>query len=222
MELLVHARDVFGSKLRSLREDGFIPAELYGRDTENVHVSVLKKDFGRVYKDAGYSSLVDLVLDGSKTPVLIYAIDKHPVTGEIMNVDFYKVRMDEAVEADISFEFIHESSAVKDEHGILVTVLQDVTVEALPADMPRHIQVDLSKLKHIDDAITIGDLEVGDKIKILADVHSVVVMVKAQVTEEEEAAQQAEGVDVSKIEVVGEKEKSEEKAEEAVSGKEEK
>ncbi len=213
VELKVAKRNFFGKKAVVLRRQRLIPAELYGRGIENIHLSVAEKDLKNALKEAGENTVVNLKIDldgqEEERPVLIYDVARHPVSDEIVNVDFYQVRMDEAVETEVPLEFIGESLAVKEKEAVLVKVMQEVEVEALPADIPRSIQVDLSGLVDINQSIYIKDLKVSEKVKILADLESVVVTVKPKTTEEEEKALQEEGVDVSKIEVAGEKKEEE-------------
>ena len=226
MELTVQKRNVFGRKLNSLRSQNLIPAELYGRGINNVHLAVPVKDFKNVLKEVGESVVFDIVIDEKKRPVLIYNIHRHPVSDEILNIDFYQVKMDEAIKTEVPLEFIGEAPAVKEKNCVLVKVMQELEVEALPGDMPRSIEIDLTKIIEINDTITVEDLKpsfakatAGKNVKILAEPDSVIATVKAQVTEEEEKAKEEEAVpSMETVKVEGEEQKEVEKTEE---GKEE-
>ncbi|MFH1759190.1 MAG: 50S ribosomal protein L25 [Patescibacteria group bacterium] len=246
VELKAQKREVFGRKLNSLRKQNLIPAELYGRGIENVHLTVLAKEFKKAFEEAGENTVVSLSIghlersvakskdlikdDKSKVdeisrhlpadatalqagarndsdvhPVLIYNIHRHPVTDDILSVDFYQVKMDEVVQTEVPLVFIGESLAVKDQNGILVKVMQEVEVEALPADMPRQIDVDVSKLEELDSSLHVSDLLVPNNVKILSEPENVVVSVKPQMTEEEAKALEEEGAaPTEEVEVEGE------------------
>lgn len=203
MELTVQKREVFGRKLKELRKQDLIPAELYGREIDNIHLSVPAKNFKKIFKEAGESSVIDIVIEGEKRPVLIYNIHRHPVTDAILSVDFYQVKMDEKVQANVPIEFVGEAPAVK-EGGVLLKVVQEIEVEALPADMPRSIEIDLDRLVEVDQSIYVKDISISNNVKILAEPDSVIVTIKPQVTEEEEKALEEETTGIEGIEVEGE------------------
>ena len=94
MELVVQKREQFGREVVKLRKQGMIPAELYGRGVKNEHLAIPVKDFRRVFKQAGESTLIDVMVDGQKRPAMIYDVMTDPVTDEILNVDFYQIRLD--------------------------------------------------------------------------------------------------------------------------------
>ncbi len=232
MQLTVEKREVLGKKTKHLRSEGKVPAELYGRGIDNVHLSVSTDDFQVAYKEAGKNAVIELKFDGEKRPVMVYDVHRHPVTGDIQNIDFYQVKMDEVIQADVALEFIGESPAVKDKEGVLVKAMQALSVEALPANIPQNIEVDVTQLEDIDQSIYVKDLPLADlekkDIKILVELDSVVATVKAQMTEEEDQAKADEGADIEGIEVEGsekqegdEVEGGEEKKEESEEKKEE-
>src|SRR4051812_15303464 len=98
MELKVELREKTGT-LSSLRKKGLIPAEFYGHNTPNQHVAVRKDDFRKIFREAGENTVIDLTIGSDKQPALIYDIQEDHLTGEILHVDFYKVRMDEKITA---------------------------------------------------------------------------------------------------------------------------
>jgi len=212
MELTVQKRETFGKANKALRKEGFIPAEVYGSGVENLHISVNAKDFVRLFKEAGESTIVYLVIDGEKQPVLIQDTQQDRLTQDVTHIDFYKVKMDEEITATIPLKFIGESSVVKDKLGALNKSITEVEVETLPGDLPQSIEVDLSVLVDLEKSIHIKDLKVSDKVKILLEPDTVVVSVlelRAEEVVEEKPA------DVSEVKVEGE----EKKAEKAEAGK---
>ena len=213
MDLQVQKRNILGRKVGSLRKQGLIPAELYGRGVENHHVSVVVKDFKKVYKEAGENTIVNVLLGDKKYPVLINDVSYNALTDDVQSVDFYRVKMDEKIKVGVPLEFIGVSPAVKGKNGILVKALQEVEVEALPADIPRDFRVDLSKLGEIGQSIYIKDLEVPKNVKVVLEPETVVATITAQVTEEEELAmQQAATAGVEEVKVEAEEKKAEAEA----------
>ena len=187
MELVVQKREKMGKAAKSLRKEGMIPAELYGKGIENLHLSVGLKDFRKVLKVAGESTMIDVVIGGEKRPVMIYEVITDPVSDEITGADFYQVRLDQKIKIRVPLEFVGESAAMKDEHGILVKPTQELEVEALPNKIPHSIKVDISKIMHIGEVVNVADLKLGADVKILADDTAVLATVTAQMTEEQEA-----------------------------------
>jgi large subunit ribosomal protein L25 len=191
MELKAQRREIFGKAVRRLRAQGLIPAELYGHGIENVHLSVSAKEFLDVFKKAGENTVLDVVLEGKRLPALIVDASRHPISGEILSVDLYQVRMDEKIRAKIPLEFVGESPAVKEQDGVIAKSMHEIEVEALPGDLPHNIQVDLSALKELDMSIYVKDLSIPSKVKVLVDADTVVVSVIKKMAEEvpSEAAQ---------------------------------
>jgi len=159
-ELLAQKREILGKKTKKLRSEGIIPAELYGHGTENVHLSIPKDKFVDIYKDAGEHAIVNVVIDGGESrPVLINEVQIDPVSDEILSVDLHQVNMDEKVSTNVPIDFIGESPAVVDMDGVLVKVMDEVEVEALPANIPSSIEVDLSQLTELDQSIYIKEID---------------------------------------------------------------
>lgn len=202
LELKAEKRDVAAIKAEKLRERGAIPAELYGQKEENEHLSVAEKDFSKVFKEAGENTIVYLNVDGKETPVLVYDIDQDRITGKFKNIDFYRINMKEKVTAEIPLAYKGESPAVKDLGAILVKVLHQIEVEALPQDLPHEIEVDLSILNEIGKNVHVKDLSIPKGVKINLEEEAVVATVKEK---KEEKVEEAQPVDLSKIEVEGEK-----------------
>lgn len=214
MDLAVTKREVFGRKVKNLRGKGLIPAELYGQGVENVHLSVSRKDFGKIYAKAGESTLVNIILGASdKRPVMIHDVTHDPVTDEVVSVDFYQVKLDKKMKLKVPLEYIGLSQAVKD-GGVLVKSARELEIEALPSDIPHVINVDVSKITTIGQSLYVKDLIIGDKVKISVNPETVIATVTAKMTEEEEAKLAAES-DVTAIKTEGE-EKRAEKEKEAV------
>ncbi len=211
MELVTQKREKFGKATSELRAAGLIPAELYGKGIKNEHLAVPVKDFRKIFEQAGESTMIDVMIGNDKRPAIIYDVATDPVTDEILNVDLYQVRLDEKIKIRVPLEFVGESLAIKDEHGILVKPMQELEVEALPNKIPHSIKVDISKITHIGEVVNVGNLDLGSDIKILADATAVLATVTAQMTEEQEAKLAAE-VKPEDVKVETEEKKAEREA----------
>ena len=197
-------RDVFGRKTNKGRKGGMIPAVVYGKGikTESLWVNAL--DLSRMLKKSGESVIIDLMIDGKNgRNVLMNDMQNDPVTGKYMHIDFYQVKMDEKIKAEVSLEFIGESEAVKALGGVLVKSVDKIEVECLPADLPSHIDVDIAVIKTFEDHILAKDLKVANKVSLLLEPDTVVALVTPP-RSEAELSQLEEKVeaDVTKVEGV--------------------
>lgn len=186
-------RTVLGRKVKSLRREGILPANVYGKKVKSLSIQLIAKEFMTVYGRAGETSLVDLKIDGEIKPVLISHIQKNPVTDEIIHVDFHQVDLKEKVKAAVPLEIIGESPADKSGMGILVQQMSEIEVEALPTDLPEKIMVDVSRLENVDEAILVKDLVFDkEKVAIDQDGEQIVVKIEPPAKEEEVAPPPAE------------------------------
>ncbi len=185
MELTATERKVFGKASQAIRKEGQIPAEFYGRGMENKTIAVQKADFQKIFKAAGENTVITLLVDGKKQPSLIYDVQHHPVTGEVVHIDFYGVRMDEVLTAAIPLEFIGEAPAVKEKGAVLTKSFSEIEVEALPADLPHTLSVDLSGLTELNQSIHAKDIAVPKNVKLLLDADAVIATVSEPAAEEE-------------------------------------
>jgi large subunit ribosomal protein L25 len=210
MDLAVTERVAFGKKVRALRREGFIPAELYGHGVSNVHLSVSAKDFAKVYKEAGENTVVTLVIGVEKHPAIIHHVERHYISGEPAHIDFYQVRMDEKITAHVPIEFTGDSAAVQDKGAVINRSMTEIEVEALPNDLPRHLTVDLSLLDDINKTIYVRDIEVPRGVTFLVEEDTAVATATAPRVEEVVAPV----ADVSEVKV-----EAEEKVAERAAGK---
>jgi large subunit ribosomal protein L25 len=181
-----------------------IPGILYGRGIENVMLSFDKKKFNDTYEETGESTVFKLALDGKdERNVLIKDIQRDVLSGLTCHVDFYQVRMDEEIEAEIELVFKGESAAVKELGGILVKNMDAIQVKCLPGDLPPEMEVDITPIKTFDDYIYVKNLPFGEKVEVLVDPETVVAMVSPPRSDEEMADLETEvKEDVTKVEGV--------------------
>lgn len=226
LQLNAKIRKILGKKVKTLRKKGILPACLYGYKVEPLSLEIDKRDFEKVYKQAGESTIIELKIEGGASetrpkPVLIHDLTKDPVTDEFLHVDFYQVKLDKPIVAEVPLVFEGEAPAVKEKEGILVKNITSVEVESLPLDLPHDIKVDLSGLKTFEDKILIKDLAISEKVKIKAPEEEVVVLVMPPRAKEElEALEEKPEEKVEEVEKV--EEKKEEKEEEEVREEKEK
>jgi large subunit ribosomal protein L25 len=179
-DFVVHAqaRTLLGKSVKTLRRQGILPAVVYGHEVQTRNIAVQQHEFNQTYRRAGESTLVDLVVDqGAPVKVIIQDVRRHPVTGDILHVDFHQVRMSEKIHAEIPLSFIGESVAVKELGGVLVKNVDHVEVEALPGDLLREIAVDISPMKTFEDIIHIRDLKLPTGITVLDQPDEVICLV---------------------------------------------
>ncbi len=179
-------RDNVKTKLPVLRRSGKIPAVLYGHDIKNETLLIDRAAFIKVFAEAGTSNLMDLAI-GQEKPrrVLVSDIQYDPLTDKPIHVDFYQVRMDEEIEAEVEVEYVGISPAVKEQGGVLVKNFDKIKVKCLPGDLPSEITIDISGLKTFDDAVKISDLKISDKVQVLHEPNVVLTTVTPPRSEEE-------------------------------------
>ncbi len=208
MELAAEKRDIT-KKAKSLREKGFLPAVIYGRSQESTPITLDHKEFEKVFRAAGESSVVTLTgLDGDKD-VLIQEVALHPVSGTPLHADLYAIEKGQTVTVSVPLEFEGTSAAVKELGGILVKVMHELEMEVLPKDLPHSIAVDISKLAALDDQIKVSDLHIPASATLSVDPDEVVAMIDIAKEEAEEAAP----MDISQIGSSVERGKKEDEAE---------
>ncbi|MGB9882984.1 MAG: 50S ribosomal protein L25 [Microgenomates group bacterium] len=205
--LKVSPRTITGKKVKKLRNQGLIPANIYGTDFKSQAVSVNFKDFIKAYKVAKETSIVYLDLEGKEIPALIKNVQKHPINDQILHIDFRKVDLKKKIITEVPVKIVGESPAVKDLGGVLLTQTETILVEALPEDIPQEIEVDISLLKEIGQEIKVVDLAKSEKYQIKTNADKVVVSVVAH--KEESVAPDTTAV---APEVITEAKKAEEEA----------
>lgn len=200
LALQAEERTLLGKKVKNLRKDGKLPGHVFGKGIDGENVLVTASDFLKTFQSAGETGLIDLKIGTEKVrPVLIREVQYNPVDGKLIHVDFYQVNLSEKVKVPVPIELIGEQSEkVHLGEAIVLQTLNEIEVEALPTDLIEKLAVDISSLKEIDDAITVGQLSYDrEKITIHADSEEIVVKLAPAVSAEtekllqEQAAEQA-------------------------------
>ena len=181
----------------ALRKAGKMPAVFYGKKEKSTPITISKSEFKKVWKEAGESSVIDLVGKDIEAEALIYDIDRDPVTDEPRHADFYVFEKGKKIEIAVPLEFIGIAPAVKDMGGTLVKVLHELEIEALPKDLPHNIRVDISSLLNFDSQILAKDIKLPQGVVLVTKLEEVV----ASVYETKEEVEEAAPVDIASIEV---------------------
>lgn len=213
LELKAKVREATGKRVKILRQRGLVPAVLYGpKIKKNELLEINLKEFEKVFKEAGESSLISLKIEDAKGEnlVLIHEIEKDPLTGSPSHIDFYQPDLEKEIEAKVSLVFEGESLACKDLGGTLIKNVSEVRVKAKPQLLPKEIRIDIAKLKTLEDNILVEDLLLPEGAKVLKDAKDIIAFAVLPEKIEEELAKPVE-------EKVAEVQKAEEKKEESVS-----
>jgi large subunit ribosomal protein L25 len=174
---------------------GKIPAVIYGSGVKNSSIEVDRKEFLKVYEEAGDSSLVDLNLSLGKkkesSTVLIHELQRDAVSDQIDHIDFLAVNMKKSVRTEVRLDFVGDSPAVA-EGGVLVKNMSNVEVEALPGDLPKSIEVDIEVLLEIGSSLKVSDIKMPDGVTLLSLLEQrVVSVVEPRISDESEAEVEA-------------------------------
>src|SRR3989344_4516611 len=181
-----------------LRETGQIPAVFYGKKEASTPISIPKVDFLKVWKEAGESSVVTLETSEGIKESLIQDVDIDPVSGSPRHADFYVFEKGHKVIVELPIEFTGVSGAVKEQGGILIKVLHELKVEAMPKDLPHNIIIDISPLANFGDQVLAKDISLPTGVVLKEHAEEVVALVSAPREEKEE---EAAPIDLSTIEV---------------------
>ena len=202
--LQAQKREVSGKRVRFLRRRGITPANIYGHNVQSEAIQVDTRNLEKVLAVAGRSTLIDLKVDGGQgTTVLARQIQRHPLTGNLLHVDFFQVSMTERIRADVPIVLVGEAPAARSATAMLLHGIDVLHVECLPGDLPHAIEVDVSNLRDVGDAIHVKDLRLNPAITLHVDPEKVIVkMAATKVVEEVPAGVEAEAAE--KAEAPGE------------------
>lgn len=179
LPLRAQERKIKGRKVQKLRGEGILPANVYGKKIKSRALQVDLKEFLKVYKEAKETGLVELAVDGEKKPVLIHNVQMDPVSDAPIHIDFLQVDLKEKVTANVPLEIVGESPAEKQGLGTVVQYIDEIEVEALPADLPEKFELNLSSLTEVDQSFLVKDLPIDIK-KVELKVNPDQIMVKVE------------------------------------------
>src|SRR5438874_6173515 len=180
-ELSVEPREVLGKKVARLRRAGIIPANVFGHNLSSVAVQVPVIELQRTLKVSTVNEVIDLKVEGERAarPMIINKVQRDPLTSAILHADFYQVSLREKMRADVPIVVTGTSEAVGTYNGVLIQPLEVLHIEALPLDIPAHIEVDVTPLTQLEQSLHVRDLGVPASVTVLNDPDVVVVKVEA-------------------------------------------
>ncbi len=207
-------REVIGKKVKVLRREGKLPAVIYGHGIdEAMPIALNHRATSRILAKAESSSLINVNLEGKEYPTLVREKQWDYIKRSLLHIDFQVVSMTEKIAAMVRVELVGVAPAISDFGAILISGLTEVEIEALPADLPESLEVDISGLEKIGDTVLIRDLELSDKLTVLNDPNSMLAVTSAmeeEIVEEIDVVEDLEGEEV----VEGEEGEESEEAEE--------
>jgi large subunit ribosomal protein L25 len=196
LELTLDAREAQGKANKRLRREGIVPGVVYGKGEGSTNVQVDAKTFETLYRAAGRTSVVKFRLPGASraTSGFIKSVQRHPLSGNAIHVDYYLVNLNVEMEVDVPLVFTGEAPAVEETGGTLLHNLNAIHVKALPSDIPHEVTVDVSVLRSLDVAIHVRDLSLNrDLVQVMTDGETLVATVVPPRVEVEEEPVVAEG-----------------------------
>lgn len=204
VELTAEKRAVLGKQVKQLRRQGWVPGVMYGHGFSPVPLQFEQRSLRQVLSKVGGSQLISVKIKGIKQPeiALVRDVQRDPIRGNFLHVDFYRVQMTERLTAEIPLVTVGESPVVEAREGILLQGISAIEVECLPGDLVDAIEVDLSDLVKIDQALYVRDLAVPAGIEVLTELEEMIVRVvpleaeELPEAEEEEVVPEAEEVEV--------------------------
>jgi len=214
IQLGVQKREIIGKRVRALRRDGFVPAVVYGPDSEPLNLSIERHELRSVLSQAGGTQLIELNVEGSESiPTLARHVQRDPVRGNVLHVDFYRVSMTRLISAEVPVVLVNESPIVSSGGAVVNHPMSSLTIEALPAHLPPHIEVDMSLLAQVGDQLLVQDLVLPEGATALSDPDELVVKLDypRQIAEEEEEEEELLfGEETAEIEVITERKEEDE------------
>ncbi len=200
IEVKSSKREIGKIALRQIKKQNLIPLVLYGKGTENLFGSVELKEANKLYKAYLHNEIVNLELDSKKYSVLVKEVSKHPLSGNFIHFDLYKINLKEEIEVEVNLNLIGEEQVVKNTGGVVVQSKHQVTIKVLPTEIPDHIDFDISALSEIGSVLKVSDLKNVTKYNILDDLEDVLVSVLEVSSEEEVASAKETLIDKMKAE----------------------
>ena len=197
LTLNVEKRSIVG-KLDAIRAKDLMPAVFYGPKESSTSISIPIKEFKKVWKKAGESSVIILKEGNDEHEALIHEVDVHPLSGEPRHADFYVIEKGKKVSVHVPLVYVGVSPAVKDKGGILVKVHREIEIEAAPRELPHELTIDISKLVEFSDVVHAKDIILPKGVDLKINPEEVVTSISEPREEKEEAPT---AIDMSAIEV---------------------
>lgn len=185
-------RSEIGKRVKKVRKDGFIPAVIYGRNVDPIPISLEKLSATQILNKISSSTVLNLKIDGKDYAALVRDVQRDHIRNEFLHLDFLAVSLTEKLRTTVTISLVGEAPVLKEYEALIVPGISEVEVEALPQDLPEMIEVDISTLSEIGDAIYLKDIPVPANIKFLTDGEELIAVASSVKEEEEELAEVAE------------------------------
>ena len=200
-KLAVEKRKVVGKKVRKLRKEGFLPANIYGKSVKSQALQVPYKEFEKVYKEAGVTGIIDVEVGGEIRPSLIHNVQQDYYKHTLLHADFFQVNLKEKVKTMVKIIAIGIPKAVSEKLGLLLQPLSEVEIEALPTDLPDKIEVNVQPLTEVNAQITVGEIKAPAGVTILTEPGQVVAKIGELISKEAaaQAAAEATAAEAAKV-----------------------
>jgi large subunit ribosomal protein L25 len=187
-ELKVSSRSVTGKKVKVLRRQGITPLHLYGHGVKSEALQCETVELRRLLAQTGRTALIGLHIDEEKRPmnVLVREVQREPVSGELLHVDFFQVRMAEKIKMEVPLVLVGEAPALKQKENMLEHELNSLAIECLPGAIPAQFEVDVSALTEAEQVIRVKDIPLDKEVTLLSDPERMIVKIISRPMEKEE------------------------------------
>ena len=194
--LQIQKRTTEGKKVKTLRNQGITPIHLYGSEFDSASMQVKMSELINILDLAGFSS--PITLNDGKNDIIAFAreVQRHPLTEQILHVDFQIVGKDDQVEVEVPINLIGESPAVKNLGGVLIKLMETIRVSSKVDSVPKSLELDISVIESLEQSILVGEIEIAEGVQIVSDETFAVARVippRIEVEEEEVEEEIGEG-----------------------------
>lgn len=182
-------RSVTGKKVKNLRKQGILPVNLYGKKVKSQSLQVPVIEFSKLYKEAGNTGLIEVTVKGDSKPhsSLIENVQIHPILDTVLHADFHEVSLTEKLTVAVPITLTGTSPIAEKHQGVLLQLMDEIEIEALPTDIPEEIVIDISGLDEIGKEITTAAIKESKTFKLVNEEDEVIVRINPLEKEEEPA-----------------------------------
>ncbi len=177
--LTAQKREVYGKRLKKARREGQLAANIYGPGFTSASIFISYRDFSKVFSKAHETGIIQITLNGSQIPVLARQVQRHPLSHDLLHVDFRKVDLTKKIETEVPVKIVGEAPAVEQHGGVLLTQAAHLVVESLPSDIPQEIEVDVTGMSELGTEIKVADLKKSGNFEFKEEPDKVVLSIVA-------------------------------------------
>lgn len=209
--LNANKRDAVGkNKVNKLRAEEIIPGVIYAKGEENLNVQIISKDFDRILRKAGTSTIITLDIDGENKDVLIKEYQTHPYKNQYLHVDFQAINQNETIRVSVPIVLVGRDD-IEIAQSVLVQNMDTIEVECLPKYIPQTADVNVTDIQ-IGDNKTVADLDIfaNENITVLEDEDEVICSLQEVSEEKEDSEEDGLEASASDVPTVNETEQKEE------------